>query len=149
MGPRHHFHVSVLQRRRVVAPLVVLALVVAAAVTSLWLASRRDDDRPAGHIRQWVAVLSVGPDARSLYASAADVGKVAGVYVFVDRWACYEGFPSGARPSSDEWFLGVAANERDVVDGIVAQLGRTPIVEAEVEQGCALPVDRSPPASVS
>jgi len=31
-----------------------------------------------------VAVLEVGPDARSLYASAADVGKVAGVYVFVD-----------------------------------------------------------------
>jgi hypothetical protein len=132
-----------------IAAAVLVALALLAAATGSWLASRRDDDPPAGRIRQWVAVLSVGPDARSLYASAADVGKVAGVYVFVDRWACYEGFPASARPSSDEWFLGVAANEREVVDGIVAQLGRTPIVEAEVEQGCALPVDRSPAGSVS
>ncbi len=114
-----------------------------------WRWRQADRQPPAQRIRQWVAVLSVGPDARSLYASAADVSKVAGVYVFVDRWACYEGFPPGARPGTDEWFLGVAANERDVVDGILAELGRTPLVEAEVEQGCALPVDQSPPASVS
>ena len=91
-----------------------------------------------------MAVLTVGPDARSLYASAADVTTVAGVYVFVDRWACYEGFPAGSQPSGDAWFLGIAAADRTTVDGIVAELGRTPIVEAEVEQGCALPPDTTP-----
>jgi hypothetical protein len=74
---------------------------------------------------------------------------VAGVYVFVDRWACYEGFPPGSKPSSDDWFLGVAATDRAIVDGIVAELGRTPIVEAEVDQGCALPPDTTPIGDVS
>ena len=38
----------------------------------------------------------------------------------------------------------MAAVDRDVVDGIVAELGRVPLVEAEVEQGCALAVDTTP-----
>jgi hypothetical protein len=130
----------------VIAATVLVALVVLGALIGARVASRRND-QPAGRIHQWVAVLSVGPDARSLYPAAADVGKVAGVYVFVDRWACYEGFPDGAQPNGDQWFLGVAANERAVVDGIVAELGRAPIVEAEVEQGCALPPDTTPVAN--
>ena len=100
---------------------------------------------PAATIRQWVAVLDVGPDARSLYAAATDVGEVAGVYVFVDRWACYEGFPSGSTPPGDDWFLGVAAADRATVDGIVAELGRAPIVEAEVEQAARSPTPRPSP----
>jgi hypothetical protein len=128
--------------------LVALALVVVAVVGVVAVRSRlQDRHQSAATIRQWVAVLAVGPDARSLYASAADVGKVAGVYVFVDRWACYEGFPAGSQPSGDEWFLGVAASERGTVDGIVTELARTPIVEAEVEQGCALPPDTTPIAN--
>jgi hypothetical protein len=136
------------RRNWLVAGAVLIAVVVAAAVTGSWLAGG-GDGAGAGRIRQWVAVLSVGPDARSLYPAATDVGKIAGVYVFVDRWACYSGFPAGARPSGDEWFLGVAANDRSVVDGIVAELGRAPIVEAKVEQGCALPPDTTPVATVS
>jgi len=128
---------------------VVVAVVVVAAVIGSWRGGQNDEQPRTERIHQWVAVLSVGPDARSLYPAAAEVGKVAGVYVFVDRWACYEGFPAGAKPSSDEWFLGVAASDRDVVDGIVAELGRTPIVEAQVDQGCALPPDTTPVASVS
>jgi len=132
-----------------VATAILVGLVLVAAVIGSWL-SGRDDARASGErIRQWVAVLSVGPDARSLYAAAADVGKVAGVYVFVDRWACYEGFPDGAKPSADEWFLGLAAPDRSTVDGIVAALGRAPIVEAEVDQGCALPPDTSPIGGIS
>ena len=117
--------------------------VVAMVAIGAGLAARTGHDSP-GRIRQWVAVLEVGTDARSLYAAGADVAEVAGVYMFVDRWACYEGFPAGSPPSSDEWFLGVAAVDRDVVDGIVADLGRVPLVEAEVEQGCALAVDTTP-----
>ena len=132
-----------------VAAAVLVAVVVAAAIYGSWLAGGGDDAQPADRIRQWVAVLDVGPDARSLYPAAADVGKVAGVYVFVDRWACYEGFPAGSQPSADEWFLGVAAPDRQTVDGIVAELGRTPLVEAEVEQGCALPPDTTPIGSIS
>jgi hypothetical protein len=132
-----------------VAAAVLVAVVVAAAVFGSWLAGGGDDAQPGNRIRQWVAVLDVGPDARSLYPAAADVGKVAGVYVFVDRWACYEGFPAVSPPAGDEWFLGVAATDRQTVDGIVAELGRTPLVEAEVEQGCALPPDTTPIGSVS
>jgi len=131
------------------AAVVVVAIVVAAAIFGSWLGGGGDDAQPVARIHQWVAVLDVGPDARSLYPAASDVGKVAGVYVFVDRWACYEGFPAGSQPSKDEWFLGVAAADRQTVDGIVAALGRTPIVEAQVEQGCALPPDTTPVGSVS
>jgi hypothetical protein len=128
--------------------LVALAVVVVVVVGVVAVRSRlQDRHQPAGTIRQWVAVLAVGPDARSLYAAAADVAKVAGVYVFVDRWACYEGFPAGSQSSEDAWFLGIAAVDRTTVDGIVAELGRTPIVEAEVEQGCALPPDTTPVAN--
>jgi hypothetical protein len=129
-------------RWSIIATTVVI-VVIAVAGFAVRLAAQHDDE-PVGRIRQWVAVLDVGPDARSLYASAADVGRVAGVYVFVDRWECYEGFPAGSQPSQDEWFVGVAAGDRTVVDGIVSQLGRTPIAEAEVEQGCALAVDTTP-----
>jgi hypothetical protein len=125
------------------AGVLIVAIVIGAAV------ARRGGQEPPAGIRQWVAVLQVGADAPSLYASAADVGKVAGVYVFVDRWACYEGFPAGSRPSDDEWLLGIAARDRSVVDGIVAELGRTPLVEAEVVQGCAPPVDTTPIADQS
>jgi len=128
---------------------VVAVFIVVTALLRAWRWPRSSSGGSPQRIRQWVAVLEVGPDARSLYASAADVGKVAGVYVFVDRWECYEGFPAGAHPTADGWFLGVAANDREVVDGIVAELRRTPIVEAEVEQGCALPPDTTPVGSVS
>lgn len=126
------------------ATAILVGLVLVAVVVGSWLSGRDDGHGSAGRIRQWVAVLSVGPDARSLYRAAAEVGKVAGVYVFVDRWACYEGFPPGSKPSGDEWFLGVAAPDRTTVDGIVAELGRAPIIEAEVDQGCALPPDTTP-----
>jgi hypothetical protein len=135
-------------RRWLVAAVVMVGLVVVAAVIGSWRVGQ-DDRPPTGTIHQWVAVLAVGPDARSLYPDAADAGKVAGVYVFVDRWSCYDGFPAGAKPSDDEWFLGVAATDRATVDGIVAELGRVPIVEAEVEQGCALPSDTTPSGPVS
>jgi hypothetical protein len=131
-------------RAWLVATVILVGLVVVAAVVGSWLSGRDDGRQSGGRIRQWVAVLSVGPDARSLYPAAADVGKVAGVYVFVDRWACYEGFPPGSKPSHDEWLLGVAAPDRSTVDGIVAELGQAPIVEAEVDQGCALPPDTTP-----
>lgn len=131
---------------QVIAVAVLAALIVAGVVLGIRLAAR--DDRPAT-ITQWVAVLDFGTDARGLYAQAADVATVAGVYVFVDRWACYEGFPPGSNPSGDAWFLGVAAPERAVVDDIVARLGRAPIVEAIVEQGCAAPPDRTPVARQS
>jgi hypothetical protein len=137
-------------RRRAIAATAAGALAVAIAVGALSVGRLADDrDQPVARIRQWVAVLSVGADARSLYASATEVAKVAGVYVFVDRWSCYEGFPAGSPPSGDDWFLGVAATDRSIVDGIVAQLGRAPIVEAEVEQGCASPVDTTPVAPQS
>ncbi len=126
---------------------VPLLALVAAAGALLTARLEGGDNQPVERIRQWVAVLQVGPDAPSLYASAGDVGKVAGVYVFVDRWACYEGFPAGVRGSGDEWLLGIAARDRDIVDGIVAELGRTPLVEAEVVQGCAPPVDTTPTAN--
>lgn len=126
-------------------PVLVVLLVVGAFIGARL--AHRGSSRPVERIRQWVAVLDVGTDARSLYVSAADVGKVAGVYVFVDRWACYEGFPPGSAPPGQGWFLGVGATDRGVVDGIVAELGRTPIVEAEVEQGCAPPIDTTPVAN--
>jgi len=136
--------------RRAALATLVGALAAIAVVAGLLAIRANGGDRPEpARIRQWVAVLDVGADARSLYPAAADVGKVAGVYVFVDRWACYEGFPAGTQPTEDPWFLGLAAADRDVVDGIVAELGRAPIVEAEVDQGCALPVDTSPVAPQS
>src|SRR4051794_36122936 len=99
--------------RRFSARLIIsIAVVVVLVVGLLAWRWRQSDGQPAQRIRQWVAVLAVGPDARSLYTAAAEVGKVAGVYVFVDRWACYEGFPAGSQPTADAWFLGVAANER-------------------------------------
>jgi hypothetical protein len=124
-----------------VACVVVAALLVAGAFVVR--TARHHGARPAP-IRQWVAVLGVGNSARDLYARAATVGEVAGVYVFVDRWACYSGFPPGTPKGEGGWFVGVAATDRSVVDGIVARLGQAPLAEAEVEQGCALPTDTAP-----
>jgi len=66
---------------------------------------------------------------------------VAGVYVFVDRWACYDGFPPGVPRDRGDWFLGVGAADRSVVDGIVQRLARTPLAYAQVQQGCPLPTN--------
>jgi hypothetical protein len=125
---------------RIAVPVAVVALVVILVFTIL---AARSPGRPrsAGTITEWVAVLDVGPDARSLYAGAADVGKVAGVYVFVDRWACYDGFPVDAAHGRGDWFLGVGAADRSIVDGIVQRLDRTPLAYAQVQQGCPLPTD--------
>jgi hypothetical protein len=125
-----------------VIAVVVLALVVVGAALAV-RAVRHHRAEPAP-IRQWVAVLDVGGSARELYPRAASVGEIAGVYVFVDRWACYSGFPAGTPEGSGGWFLGVAATDRSVVDGIVARLGAVPLAEAEVEQGCALSTDAPP-----
>jgi hypothetical protein len=129
--------------RRVLKVAVPIAIIVLAVlIVASILAARSAGRSPsAGTITEWVAVLDVGPDARSLYGRAADVGKVAGVYVFVDRWACYDGFPAGTPHEGGDWFLGVGAAERSVVDDIVARLGQAPLVFAEVRQGCPLPTD--------
>jgi hypothetical protein len=129
------------RRWPLVACLVVVALLVGGALAIR--AARHHRAGPAP-IRQWVAVLDVGNSARDLYPRAATVGEIAGVYVFVDRWACYSGFPPGTPKGEGGWFLGVAATDRSVVDGIVARLGQAPLAEAEVEQGCASPPDTAP-----
>jgi hypothetical protein len=131
---------NVLRVVRIGVPILVVVLVVILVFTIL---AARSPGRPqsSGTITEWVAVLDVGPDARSLYARAADVAKVAGVYAFVDRWACYDGFPSGPPGDGGQWFLGVGAADRSVVDGIVQRVGRTPLAYAQVQQGCPLPTD--------
>jgi hypothetical protein len=125
---------------RIGVPILVVVLVVILVFTIL---AARSPGRPqsSGTITEWVAVLDVGPDARSLYPAAADVAEVAGVYVFVDRWACYDGFPAGSRRDRGDWFLGVGAADRSTVDGIVQRLGRTPLAYAQVQQGCPLPMN--------
>jgi hypothetical protein len=126
-------------------PLVACVVVAALVVTGAFAlrASRQHPHGPAP-IRQWVAVLDVGDNARELYPRAQTVGEIAGVYVFVDRWVCYSGFPSGTPKGEGQWFLGVAATDRSTVDGIVARLGQAPLAEAQVEQGCAPPADTTP-----
>ncbi len=130
------------RRRRRIGVTLAAALVLASGIVGV--RAIRDRGPSPTPIRQWVAVLDVGPSAPALYTQAAAVGKVAGVYVFVDRWACYSGFPAGTSRAGGDWILGVAATDRTVVDGIVARLGQTPVVEAEVEQGCAPTVDTTP-----
>lgn len=129
------------QQRRVVlaAALVVVALVVALVV----LASRAgSSDSTRGFvaedfpITQWVAVLDTGPDPASLAPEARDLGRSVGVYVFTDRWSCYRGFPDGPPVADDGWFLGLAANDKAVVDDLLAQIGRAPLLEARVRQVC-------------
>jgi hypothetical protein len=56
--------------------------------------------------------------------------------VFTDRFGCYRGFPAGSSIDPDDWFLGVADVERDVVDELVRRLGAAPLVIARVDQGC-------------
>jgi hypothetical protein len=84
-----------------------------------------------------VAVLREGPGPAPLAPEAFELGRVVGVYVFTDRWACYEGFPDAS--ATQDWFLGLAATERDVVDGLLAELDRTPLVAAEVQPVCVQP----------
>jgi hypothetical protein len=135
---------SVRRVLKVAIPVLLVVLVVIIVFTVL--AARSPGRSESDRITEWVAVLDVGPDARSLYARAADVGKVAGVYVFVDRWACYDGFSAAAPRDRGDWFLAVGAPDRSVVEGIVQQLGRTPLTVARVEQGCAPP---PPPTEVT
>jgi hypothetical protein len=123
---------------------VAAVFVVGVIVVSIIVARASGRSGGGATITEWVAVLDVGPSARALYPAGAEVGKVAGVYMFVDRWACYDGFPPGTPTDRGDWFLGVAASDKVVVDDILERLGRTPVVLAQVEQGCPLPPDTTP-----
>ena len=64
------------------------------------------------------------------------VGEVAGVYVFVDRWACYEGCPDAAsQPSATtgSWASPPPSARRSTASW--PSWAATPLVEAEVEPG--------------
>jgi hypothetical protein len=143
---------EVRRRQHWSAAIAVAAVVVIGIVVVLLV--RRDSGQGAGatppaQITQWVAVLDVGPDAFALYPEVREVGQVAGVYVFTDRWDCYEGFPGREVTEQDDWFLGIGAQEKAVVDDLVQRLGRTPSVEARVRQTCVSPApDDLPPFTV-
>jgi hypothetical protein len=129
-------------RTLLVAALVALAVLAIVAGFALWQpwagessGSRSDDGM---RIRQWVAVLDTGPSPASLAGQAADLGRVVGVYVFTDRWACYDGFPGG-QLGDDPWFLGIGAVDRATVEELVEEAGREPLLLSEVFQTCVLP----------
>ncbi len=112
-------------------------------------------------ITQWVAVLGYGPDAFALYPGVEAVGKVVGVYAFTDRWGCYDGFPPRTVTDADDWFLGLASQDKAQLDRLVAEVGRTPLIQARVRSTCVLapplgdigqagaPIARASPASVT
>lgn|GEM_PF-6438604 len=136
--------VAARQRRLRVVALVVAIVVVLVVVAVLAGRAVSDDGRadpaPGPGVlapTQWVAVLREGPGPAPLAPEAFELGRVVGVYVFTDRWACYEGFPDAS--ATQDWFLGLAATERDVVDGLLAELDRTPLVAAEVQPVCVQP----------
>ena len=142
------------RRRRVTvvsAVVVAVVAVVVALVVALLVSRSSDDGQGASSstttglkpITQWVAVLRTGPDAFALADEARVVGRTAGVYVMTDRWACYQGFPADtAGIDRAGWFLAVAANDKPIVDDLVAKLARQPLVEARVDQTCV----QAPPA---
>jgi hypothetical protein len=142
--------------RRMRLRLAVIAVVVVAALLALGIAvaaragsteadqSSAPEDFP---ITQWVAVLRNGDAPADLAAEARQLEPAAGVYVFTDQWSCYEGFPAGTE-TGDGWFLGLAANDRGVVDDIVKAIGRTPLVEALVRQVCVQPPPSGGPVVV-
>jgi hypothetical protein len=125
---------AALRRRRRAYGLLVIALVAAGVVVAT-LVARESRAAPSG-VLQWVAVLDTAPSARALASDAAAIGEVAGPRVFTDRFGCYRGFPAGSSIDPDDWFLGVADVERDVVDRLVRRLGAAPLVIARVDQGC-------------
>jgi len=128
------------------AALVALLVAIGLLVWSPWSDATDDTKAPEDlRIRQWVAVLETGPTPASLAGKAAELGKVAGVNVFTDRWECYEGFPGG-QVGSDAWFLGIASVDRATVDRLVVESGRQPMLEAEVFQTCVQPPPSGFPA---
>jgi hypothetical protein len=129
----------------IVAVLLALGIAVAARAGSTEVDhSDAPEDFP---ITQWVAVLRNGATPAELAAEARQLEPAAGVYVFTDRWSCYEGFPAGTA-TADGWFLGLAANDRGVIDDIVTSIGRTPLVEALVRQVCVQPPPSGGPVVV-
>jgi hypothetical protein len=129
-----------MRRRRITLSIALAVLLLIGGVLLLILATRDrggEDDGArltSGSITQWVAVLEEGPTPASLAPRARELGRIVGVYVFTDKWACYEGF--GADTPRQEWFLGLASNDKETVDGLVEQVGVTPLVEARVAQTC-------------
>lgn len=125
---------------------VLVAILVVAIVAASAMARdrRRDTAEPpvvtADYaITQWVAVLDTGPTPASLAAAARQLGRIVGVHVFTDRWACYEGFAEGGVGDGLPWFLGIGAVEREVVDRLVVDAGVDVLIEAQVRQVCVQP----------
>lgn len=132
--------------RRLVLLVAALLALLALAAGAITLVIAGGDERAGAptagspRIIQWVAVLDTGPTVGSLAGQARALGPAVGPHVFTDRWACYTGFPANA--VDDEWFLGIAANDRPLVDELVARTGRQPSVVARVSQVCL----QAPPA---
>jgi hypothetical protein len=117
------------------------ALAVLAVIVGLALRTGRDENgagngATGGGNRQWVAVLDVGPTSFALAPRAAEVGRVVGVYVFTNRWDCYDAIPPDAVRARGDWILGIAAPSKELLDELVTKLGQPVIVEVDTHDTC-------------
>jgi hypothetical protein len=129
-------------KMRPTSAFVVVSIVVALASctkhggSTIELGSPGIDPSSAGtgSVTKWLGVVRAAADPTDLNADTTSVGAIVGGSIVVSPAACFEGLP--ARFAGDSYVLGVVAPTKEVLDVLLATLGRPVLFEGQITTMC-------------